>query len=181
MKKILIIAAVFGLAFTVTKMIKTKVSDGITVTLPDTLTPMEPEDILQRFPSVRNPLGAYTNIDRDVDFSVNISATQWPDADILLAQKFFKSGINNLYDRIEMIDEGVHEINKKQYIFFVFESRQNAEQRSIGATESKAKYTYIQYLVEPRRTLVFTFSCPSRVRDDWEDMAHEIMNSIRVK
>ncbi|NJN40952.1 MAG: hypothetical protein HC811_00590 [Flammeovirgaceae bacterium] len=181
MKKILIIVAAVSMAFTVNKMIKTKVADGITVTLPDTLAPMQPEDILQRFPSVRNPLGAYTNIDRDVDFSVNISATQWPDGDINLAQKFFKTGINNLYDQIEMIDEGIHEINKRQYIYFIFESRQNADQRSLGVTESKRKYTYIQYLVEPRRTLVFTFSCPIRTRDDWEEMAHTIMNSLRVK
>lgn len=181
MKRLLIFTVLFGMAFSHQKMVKTKVANGITVSLPDTLMPMQPEDISQRFPSVRNPLGAYTNMERDVDFSVNISATQWPDGDIQLAQQFFKSGLNNLYDRLEIIDEGVHTINKKNYIFFIFESTVSPGQRSVGATESIRKFTYIQYLVEPRRTLVFTFSCPTRFRDGWEDMAHQIMNSLRVK
>ena len=87
------------------KMVKTRVAEGITVSLPPNLFPMTPDDIAQRFPSVRAPLGAFTNEDRVVDFSVNISATNWPDANAALAQKFFKAGLYNLYDRVDMIAE----------------------------------------------------------------------------
>src|SRR5580698_1853640 len=61
------------------KLLKTNLSNGITILLPEQLKPMTPEDIALRFPSVRAPLGAFTNDDRLVDFSANISATQWPD------------------------------------------------------------------------------------------------------
>jgi hypothetical protein len=67
-------------SFAVSKWIKTKLPDGVTVSLPEQLIPMSPEDIAIRFPSVRAPLGAFSNEDRLVDFSVNISATRWPDA-----------------------------------------------------------------------------------------------------
>ncbi|MFM8738893.1 MAG: hypothetical protein ACKOC0_01670, partial [Cytophagales bacterium] len=60
-------------------MNKTKITEGITVLLPSTLSVMTPEDIVQRYPSVRSPLAAYTDVNRTADFSVNISATQWPD------------------------------------------------------------------------------------------------------
>lgn len=163
------------------KLVKTKVNDEITVSLPSDFFAMTPEDIAQRLPSVRAPLGAYTNMDRVVDFSVNISATQWPDGDSEIASKFFKSGLYNLYDKVDMISEGVQEIHKKKFITFEFESRINANKRVEGGSEPLLKYTRIQYLVEPGRTLVFTFSCPRSMRQDWEETSLEIMKSVRLK
>src|SRR5258708_1290562 len=93
--------------FTPVKLVKTKVADGITVSLPADFYLMPPDDVAQRFPSVRAPLGAYTNQDRVVDFSANISATQWPDADLEIARQFFKSGLMNLYDKVDVIEEGI--------------------------------------------------------------------------
>jgi hypothetical protein len=142
---------------------------------------MSPEDIAQRLPSVRAPLGAYTNEDRVVDFSVNVSATQWPDANQEIAAKFFKSALYNLYDKVEMISEGVQDVHKKKFIYFEFESRINPNRRVEGGSEPLLKYTRIQYLVEEGRTLVFTFSCPRTMRADWEEMSADIMKSIRIK
>lgn len=163
------------------KLVKTKIGDNITVALPPTLYPMTPEDISQRFPSVRAPLGAFTSQDRVVDFSVNISATQWRGGDEDIARQFFKAALFNLYDKVDMIDEGVNELHKRRFIFFEFESRINANRRLEGGTEPILKYTYIQYLVEPGRTLVFTFSCPRALRPEWQETAREMMKTVRVK
>jgi beta-galactosidase beta subunit len=162
-------------------LVKTKVSDRVTVSLPADFFPMTPEDITQRMPSVRAPLGAYTNQDRVVDFSVNISATQWPDGNQEMAAKFFKAALYNLYDKVVVISEGTHTIKKKNYIYFEFESRTNASQRLEGMSEPILKYTYIQYLVEPKQTLVFSFNCPRTVREDWQETARAMMKSVRVK
>lgn len=163
------------------KMVKTKIGSDITVQLPPEFYPMTPEDIAQRFPSVRAPLGAFTNQDRIVDFSVNVSATQWPDADKEMAQKFFKAALFNLYDKVDLIGEGIQEIHKKKYIYFEFESRINANRRVEGGSEPILKYSYTQYLVEQGRTLVFTFSCPKSAREEWQEVAHEVMKTVRVK
>ncbi|QLH32130.1 MAG: hypothetical protein HWD62_06530 [Cyclobacteriaceae bacterium] len=91
MKKILVFLSVVSLfGFTPDKLIKTKVAEGITISLPPELSPMTPDDIVQRYPSVRAPLAAYTDLNRTLDFSVNVSATQWPDANLEMAQKFLK-------------------------------------------------------------------------------------------
>lgn len=164
-----------------TKLVKTKINDEITVSLPSDFFPMTPEDIAQRLPSVRAPLGAYTNQDRMVDFSVNISATQWPDGDQVIAAKFFKAALYNLYDKVEMISEGVHEYHKKKFICFEFESRVNPNKRVEGGSEPLLKYTRIQYLVEQGRTLVFSFSCPRSERENWEKVSGEVMKSVKVK
>lgn len=75
MKKILVFLSVVSLfGFTPDKLIKTKVAEGITISLPPELSPMTPDDIVQRYPSVRAPLAAYTDLNRTLDFSVNVSS-----------------------------------------------------------------------------------------------------------
>jgi hypothetical protein len=162
-------------------LVKTRVTEKITVSLPAGFYAMTPEDITQRMPSVRAPLGAYTNQDRVVDFSVNISATQWAPGDHEIAAKFFKASLYNLYDKIDLIDEGIQTIHRKKYIYFEFESRTNATRRMEGGSEPILKYTYIQYLLEPRQSLVFSFSCPRSLRQDWQEVAHEVMKTVKVK
>ncbi|MCW5911063.1 MAG: hypothetical protein KIT62_08310 [Cyclobacteriaceae bacterium] len=182
MKKILLFLSVWGLlSFAPDKLVKTKVADGIVISLPPELSPMTPEDIVQRYPSVRAPLAAYTDLNRTLDFSVNVSATQWPDANLEMAQKFFKSSIHSFYDRIDMIEEGVHEVHKKKLIFLEFESRVNGNKMVLGEQSPVYRYTYIQYLVEPGRTLVFSFNCPKSSKEDWQETVRAMMKTIRIK
>jgi hypothetical protein len=163
------------------KLVKTKVNDDLTVLIPKGWIPMDEMDFTQRYPSVRAPLAAYTNDERTIDFSVNISATQWPDADLLMSQKFFKASLYNMFDKVEIIQEGIKEVHKKKFIFFEFESRINGNRQEEGTKEPILRYTYIQYLVEPSRTLVFSFNCPRRMKDDWQETAREMMNNVQAK
>ncbi len=162
-------------------LVKTKVADGITVSIPTTMFPMTPDDMAQRFPSARAPLGAYTNEDRVVDFSVNISATQWPDANADMAKEFFKASLFNLYDKVDLISEGTQVLHKKKFFFFEFDSRISGDRRKEGMESPVLKYTYIQYYVERKRTLVFTFSCPKDLKEEWQSTAREMMKTVRVR
>lgn len=164
-----------------TKLVKTKITDEIIVMLPKDFHPMDELDFSQRYPSVRKPIAAYTNEDRDVDFSVNISATQWPDGDVEVAKDFFKSGVMNLFDGVEMIEEGIHELHGRKFIYFEFESRVKGDRTKMELRDPVLNYTYIEYLVEPGRTLVFSFNCPRRMREDWQPTAQKIMKSVKMK
>jgi hypothetical protein len=181
MPKSLIFLCVFVFGFSQSKLVKTKVADGITVSMPSELTPMTPDDIVQRYPSVRAPLAAYTNRNRTADFSINTSATQWPDDNTELAQKFFKSGITNLFDRVDFIDQGVKEINKRKFIFFEFESRVNGNRMKEGEQSAVFRYTYIQYLIKKDRAIVFSFSCPKDLKSEWQPIVHAMMTSVKLK
>lgn len=179
--KYAIFAAFVCLGADKARLVKIKVNDMITVYIPSDWRPMDDLDIAQRYPSVRAPIAAYTNEDRISDFSVNVSATQWPDADVKLAQKFFKAGLMNMFDRVEMIDEGINDLRGKQFIFFEFESRINGNRQSEGLTDPVLRYTYIQYLIQSNRALVFSFSCPRRQREVYQETAREMMKRVRVK
>jgi hypothetical protein len=163
------------------KLVKTKVADGITVSIPQGWRPMDALDFTDRYPSVRAPLAAYTNEERLVDFSVNISATRWPDTNLEVAKQFFKSSISNMVDRVEMISEGIEEVHGKKYVFFEFESRINGNAAKEGLRDPVLRYSYLQYLVEPGRTLVFSFNCPRRERESWQPVARAMMKTIKIK
>lgn len=163
------------------KLVKVKISNEITAMLPEDFVPMGDLDFTQRYPSVRKPIGAYTNPDHEVDFSVNISATSWPDTNLEMAQKFFKSGMMNMFDRVEIISEGIHEVNGKKLIYLEFESRIKGSQSTLGESEAVLKYSYLQYWVEPSKTIVFSFNCPARLKTDWQETAGKMMKSIKIK
>ena len=163
------------------KLVKVKVNENLTVMVPKDWQPMDEMDVAQRYPSVRAPLVAYTNYERVADFSVNISATQWPDDNVELAKEFFKAGLVNMFDKVEMIDEGVHDISGKKYIFFEFESRVNGNRSQEELREPVLRYTYIQYLIQPGQALVFSFSCPRRMKEDWQATARTMMKGVKVK
>ena len=177
----LIILLTSLLSFDKPKLTKTKVADGITVSIPKGWRPMDGLDFTERYPSVRAPLAAYTDEERLVDFSINVSATQWPDKDIELAQKFFRATYYNMFDRVEMIREGIQDIRGKKFIYFEFDSRVNGKRTQEGQQEPILKYTYIQYLIEPGRTLVFSFNCPQRQQKDWQETARVMMKSLKMK
>lgn len=163
------------------KMVKTKINDNITASLPTNFYPMSVEDLAQRYPSVRKPLAAYTNESRFVDFSINISATQWRPSDIEIAKDFFKASLINLYDRVDMIKEGIEEINGKQYMVFEFTSQINGEKYSLTNTGPVRKYIYIQYLIQKGKTIVFSFNCPVQLQQKWQSAAGDIMTSLKIK
>jgi hypothetical protein len=180
-RSLFLIVSIGLCSFDQPKLVKTKVAENITVSIPEGWKPMDALDFNERYPSVRAPIAAYTNHERMADLSVNISATQWPDANLELAQKFFKSSLMNMFDRVEMIEEGIREVHKKKFVYFIFESRVNGNRTDVGQNDAVTRYTYMQYLIEPKRTLVFSFSCPKRERQNWESTAKSIMNSVKVK
>jgi hypothetical protein len=167
--------------FAQVNLVKTKINKNISVSLPQIFSPMTPEDLIQRYPSVRAPLGAYTDSDRLADFSVNISATQWPDQNLDFARSFFKSSIMNMFDRVEVLGEGIREIKDNKFIFFEFTSRLNPEKQNIATQDALVRYTYIMYLIRPKQTLVFSFTCTKDVQETWQPVAREIMNTIQVR
>jgi hypothetical protein len=163
------------------KLVKKKITDEITVLLPENWKPMDDLDFTQRYPSIRAPLAAFTNEERTADFSVNISATRWPDSNLEIARDFFKASLTNMFDKIKMSTEGIREVNGKSYIYFEFESRVNGKQDDLENHDPVLRYTYLQYLIQPRRTLVFSFNCTRADRPSWEQSADAMMKSIRIK
>jgi hypothetical protein len=179
--RIFLVISLILAGFDQPKLVKTKVTKDITVSIPQGWRPMDGLDFTDRYPSVRAPLAAFTNEERVVDFSINISATRWPDANLPLAQQFFKSSLTNMFDKVDVLSEGIHEVHGKKFIYFEIESRVNGNRTKEGQRDPVLKYVFLQYLVEPGRTLVFSFNAPKRDREAWSDVARAMMKSVKIK
>jgi hypothetical protein len=175
-----LVLSVLSFSFDQPKLVKTKVANKIYASLPKGWISMTEHDFVERYPSVRAPLGAFTNDERSADFSVNTSATQWPDGDLELASKFFKASLMNMFDRVEFISDGIRESNGKKFVYFEFEYRINGNKADEAVQDPVLRYTQMQLLIEPKRTLVFTFNCPRRLRQEWQATATAIMQSVKV-
>jgi hypothetical protein len=179
--RLILIVSLILMGFDQPKLVKMKLEDGTRISIPEGWRPMDDADFRDRYPSVRAPIAAFTDDQRVVDFSVNISATRWPDTNHALAKQFFKASLMNMFDKVTMIDEGVRELHGKKFIYFEFESRINGNRQKEGEQNPVVKYTYQQYYLTPGRTLVFSFNSPQRLKEEWHVAAKEMMMAIRVK
>lgn len=177
---VLLIIFISAGSFTDPKLVKTKVAEGITVSLPQNFYPMSPDDIAQRYPSIRKPIAAYTNDQRLVDFNINLSASQWRPSDIELAKSFIKASIHNMFDEVKVLQEDIREINGHNYIVFELETKIEGDSKSFSNTQAVRKYSYLQYLLINGKMIVFSFHSPIKLKDRWESVAPEVMNSIKV-
>ena len=161
------------------KYVKTEIDKEITVSLPEDFYPMSFEDIRQRVVSYRKALALYSDIDRLVEFGVNKAFSKWSTNDLELLQSFMKTSLLNLYTEVEMMEEGVREVNGRDYIFFEFNSRLD------GAEDSKLapirKYSLLYYTLDRGQTILFTFSCRPNDQNYWQPVAKRIMSSIKIK
>ncbi|MEM9859391.1 MAG: hypothetical protein AAF843_18700 [Bacteroidota bacterium] len=180
-KSIVLLTLVLVAIPAVPKMVKTKIGESITMMLPDNLYAMSADDVARRYPSVRRPIGAFTNDSRLADFSVNISATRWRLEDVDMAKGFFKSSFYNLFDRVDFIKEEIQEIGDKKFIVYEFDSRLNGDPSSFEAKNPILRYNYIQYLIVKGKTVVFSFNCHPRLKEEWQPVVREMMSSVKIK
>ncbi len=172
---------VFAISLTAqVKMVKTKIGENITFSIPEILTPMSDDDIISKYVSAKKPLAAYIDANRVVDFSINESISFWQSEDLELLKSFYKSSIQNLYDEIVIIREEIVEINKRPYVVFEFTSSIKGDGESIVNKSDINKYNFIQYTIVNGKTTLLNFSCPFRDRSYWKPLVDDMMSSIKI-
>ncbi len=160
------------------KLVKKKLDDDIMVKLPADFYPMTAEDRQQRYQSPRIPLALFTSPNRMVDFGVNRSFSIWQAEDLQLMQDFYDAAIRELYDKVTFLDKGIKTVNKRDFVFFEFESVVYPEAKF---QDKVTKYTYLMYVLKDGTTYLFNFTCPLRDKGYWQPIAHAIMSSIKLK
>ena len=53
--------------------------------------------------------------------------------------------------------------------------------KALKEAQKALEISYLQYLIQPQRTLVFSFNCSRRDRETWEETARSMMNNVKVK
>ena len=123
MKNILLISLAFVLlSAKEPKLITQKMVDGITVGMPKDFTQMSDDDIANKYPSTKKPVSMYTNLDRTVDFGLNISKSRWGGLDLTILKDIFHSTIVESYDTVIFLQEDIISINGRPYVRYEYNS-----------------------------------------------------------
>lgn len=163
------------------KLVKTKVSDNITVMLPESFSPMTEQDINTKYVSYRKPIALYTDPNRVVDFGVNLAPTYFKPGDIEILKGFYKNSLLTLYDTVKFIREDIENVNDIDFAVFEFISSVKGEEDSFSRQGPINKYTLVYYAIVNDKTILFNFTSPFRQKEQWQDTAKVIMKGIKIK
>jgi hypothetical protein len=152
------------------KLVKTKITKGVTANLPKGFVAMSDNDIAQKYPSTKKPLAMFTSLDRTVDFGLNVSKSSWSGSNMEVLKKVYKATILELYSNVVFLNEGIEKISNRDFVFFEFTSE---------ADQTK-KYTYLQYTIIGNRLYIFNFTVGAEFKDKWQGTAGNIMRSVII-
>jgi hypothetical protein len=111
---------------------------------------------------------------------VNYNIMQWTEDDTEVIYGFYKASINNLFDEVTFIQEETKEINGKEFIIFEFIGEIKSD-NAFSAKSLPKSYSYIGYTSWKDQVLLFNFSCRARLSNQWNGVAKEIIESIKIK
>lgn len=173
----------FGASAQQAKLVKTKVHDAITVSIPANFAPVSEQEMASKYVSSRQPVALYTGPDKQADFSVNLSTTQWQHFDLPLVKDFYKASLATLYTEMEWIKEEIQEIRDVNFAIFEYVGTvaDEEQENAIRKTSPMQVYTYLAYGLVEGKVVVFTFTAPANQRQQWAPVAEAMMESIRLK
>lgn len=157
---------------------KVNVTEEISMMIPANFRLMTDDEVASRYFTTKRPIAIYTNESVIVDLGINKTVTEWKAEDLEIMVSFQKSNIYNFYDDIEMISQGMKEVNGRKAAYFEFISTVKPDTQSLRAQNAVKKYTYIQYMIMGKHSWVFNFSSPLQLQDQWQSQMPTIMNSV---
>ena len=173
------------------KLAKTKINDKITLGVPKDFTPMPQEAYKKKYGSNRQPIAIYTSPDGKADLGINqmknrLSSSQtkadWKEEDLKILHGMYKNSILAMHYKVDFVQDTILLINKRKFIVLEFVGTiQDLDKDKNPVGNAVQQYSYLQYLIEDNKVVIFNFTCPNRLRQMHENTASAVMKSIKIK
>ena len=163
-----------------------KVSNHLSMLLPDKFMKLEDREALDLFGMAQLPMAIYCNEDKKVSLTCHLkkvavgTEVEDDERNYTLEKSFLKSSIASLYKKIDFAQDTVMMVYGKETIVFEFVATIEGEDAQ-GNKLSTNTYNYIAYFLFRKKTYVVNFACPSINKDLWHEKAGAIVNSIKVE
>ncbi len=154
--------------------------ENISLKIPSEFYNMSDQDRMKQVYSTKVPLAMYANETQEVLFGINYNIMQWTESDTELVYGFYKASINNLFDEVTFIQDEIKEINGRTFIVFEIIGSIKGD-NAFASNSAERNYSYIQYTSWNDQVLLFNFSCKARLKNEWEGVAEEVMESVKIK
>lgn len=172
------------------KLVKTKINDKITVSIPNDFSIMPEDAYARKYGAYRKPLAMYNSSNGYVDFGINtavnrsmrsVASSEWKEEDLNILKGIYKSSIAGMHAEVQFIQDKIETINKHKFIILEFIGTVKDEEKNlISGNKELKQYSYIQYAVEDATIVIFNFTCPAKFKPQWQDVAKEMMQSIKL-
>ena len=162
------------------KLVTTKVSDDISMKLPESFVSMTDGERIEKFVSSKTPIGMYSSDDRTADLGINTNVMPWIEGDEEKLRSFYKGTFETLFDQVEYFQDTIKTINGKKFIVFEFVSTLKEENAFSGEKVAR-NYSYIQYTSYQGKILLFNFGCKPRQMAKWQEVIKASMESVKIK
>lgn len=162
------------------RQVKVGPDEEIVFKIPNSLLSMTDKDRMSKIYSTKVPLAMYADNNQEVTFGVNYNIMQWTESDTQVIYGFYKASINNLFDKVDFIQDEIKMINGKEFIVFEFIG-EIQDDNVFSAKSTQKNYSYIAYTSWNDQVLLFNFSCKARLAKQWNLTAKEIIESIKIK
>lgn len=165
-----------------------KMVEGITVAMPKDFTQMSDDDVASKYPSTKKPVSIFTNLDRTVDFGLNISKSRWGGYDLQILKDIFRSTIVESYDTVMFIQEDIISINGRPYVRYEYNSLFDKTQgyhylliSILAKTVGEAEVNTEKLAPEnANHLLIFNFYCAKAFQSANQPIARAMMETIHV-
>lgn len=160
---------------------KVEIADEITMKIPEGFIPMALEEQRLKYVTARTPVAMFTNSYRSVDIGVNFSSTNWQGNDLEILKEFYRSNVYALYDSVNFHTDQIEEINGRNFIVHEFDGYMFGKSDSFKGQRTLSKYILILYTLYDERVLLFSFASNLNEKFQWQTVANEMKNSIKIK
>jgi hypothetical protein len=145
------------------------IDNKLEVAIPATFNKMT-EDVLQKkYPSAKPPQLAYTNAKTTINIAFSETPNAVKDEQIPEAKESLKNAVKANAE--EWCDDGVAKVNGKNVAYMEFVN---------NAADGKI-YNRMMLMEADSKLVIISFNCLEKDKPDWQPIAKEIMNSIKVK
>lgn len=170
------------------KLATQKIVDGITAGMPKDFVQMSDDDVANKYPSTKKPVAMFTNLDRTVDFGLNISKSRWGGVDLTILKDIFHATIIESYDTVTFIKEDVIAVNGRPYVRYeftsLFDNTEGYHYLMISVlAKTLAEAETDQEQLTPGNSnhlLIFNFYCAKPYQQKYQPIAEAMMQTIRV-
>ncbi len=177
---ILLILLLIGVSASSQKLFPVDINEEISMKISSEFVNMSNKDRMEKIASSKIPFATFSTESQDATLSINDNPMQWTSQDTEVVYGFYKASVNALFDEIKFIQDGIKEINGREFIVFEFVSTVR-DDNVFSSGRGERNYTYIQYTSFNDQVLLFNFGCPARLQFEWEDVAEEMMQSVKIK
>ena len=187
------------------KLKKTKVSDEITMKIPESFVVMSEKEFQQKFAGYRKPIAMYRHSVGRATFGINTAMThapagtrqtfvdnkgkmrkhqaEWSLNDLKMMKSLYKSTILRLHNSVRFKQDKIETIRKRHFVVFEFVGVVQAEKKKIigRAKGTLRQYSYLMYTVKDGKIYIFNFSCLAKDLQRWKVSVHKMMHSVKLR